>query len=329
MGPVVYWVNAPVKVPAARNLKIIGGEYVMNFNGDYGRYLTFDSQENGDFHFSLVVCPALRSGTVVEFEPNAPTSSGYVGMRNCHVDINATVGSGDVFGNGTFPPGTSVRFDAAGGPIEHNEIFVREPIACQTGILLERGDICDNRITGRFTHICNNMLVVNSGTQNTIEVRMSPNNVGGTVVGANLAGGEKNTYRLTWMDYFAPGLALILGASARDNMIYTQGLAWDGITNNATVPTNRIIPVEAVGQTLGTPVFPASGASLVNRTGMRQVVTISDPGTVSQWTLTDSAGLNQTVSAGLYPGQALYLEPGDAVRFSYTAAPSWYWRVWR
>jgi hypothetical protein len=216
------------------------------------------------------------------------------------------------------------------GPISNNKIFVREPIASNTGILLTGGTIQNNEIEGVFTHICNNLLVVNTGSYNTIKALVTPNGVTGTTpIGANLAGGEQNTYYLTWPETFAAGQSLIFGANARDNVVYASNLAANGITNNATWPTNRVIPLGRIGYGVGTPAFPSSGQPLKNVSSYTVAATIATAGVVTQWQLSDAAGTTQTVNAGLYPGQEIFLEPGETVTFTHTGAATWNWRTIR
>lgn len=60
-----------------------------------------------------------------------------------------------------------------------------------------------------------------------------------------------------------PGTDVIFEASAKDNTIRALNLP-NGITNNATTPTNRIILSRPAGFAVSTPPFPGSGKTLVN-----------------------------------------------------------------
>ena len=103
----------------------------------------------------------------------------------------------------------------------------------------------------------------------------------------------------------------------------------DGITNNATRATNRIIPLKPVGFKATTPAIPPTGSALENRQPYPMWVTILTPGEAIRWTVTDSNGQSNTVSSKLLAGQAFYLEPGDKITLHYSQPPTWKWKALR
>jgi hypothetical protein len=151
-------------------------------------------------------------------------------------------------------------------------------------------------------------------------------------------GGERNLVTLT-VYRSEPGQNVIFEPDAKDNIVHGTLLP-DGITNNATTPTNRVIPCEPVGFGVGTPNFPAPAQAVVNRHPYLVEAIILTPGAVSEWTLTDAKGCSQTVTAALSAGERFLLEPGDAIEFdypdaysgcafTYEPAPTWKWRALR
>ena len=108
-----------------------------------------------------------------------------------------------------------------------------------------------------------------------------------------------------------------------------MNLSDEGITNNATRATNRIIPLKPVGFKATTPAISPTGSALENRQPYPMWVTILTPGEVIRWTVTDSNGQSNTVSSKLLAGQAFYLEPGDKITLHYHQAPTWKWKALR
>lgn len=327
-GPVVYSINAPIYVPPAENLKVDMGDGVINFNYCSGDYLVFDSLKHCEFKFSLLVAPCITNGsTIMKIKPTTALSSGEITVANSRFEITANVGSGDVFG-GTLGQGTALCLDASQGSIVNNYIYAREPIASDIGIIFEAGDIRNNYIECPFTHICNNLLVINSGTFNYFKGLLTPGGVTGSAFGANI-NGQNNVFDINFASGYNPASAVIFGLDARDNVIYAKGLSSSNITNNAAISTNRIVSINPISFNISTPPFPVSGQYLENRTSYTVVATIESTGNVTSWKFRDSDLNEITINAGLYRGQTIYLEPGDWIRFNYSSTPSWKWRALR
>jgi hypothetical protein len=177
--------------------------------------------------------------------------------------------------------------------------------------------------------------------------------VGEQAIGADIFA-QRNRLSLSFFGPRQPGYDLIFEPEAQDNTVEVFTLP-NGVTNRSDHPTNRIIPNWSVGFEVETPTMPASGERLVNRSSMTVQALILDAGQVQSWTLTDAGSTaqrkpynlslvdtlkgpsrpdpsprlpaEQTFTAGLYPGQAIILEPGDAIAFTYSHAPSWRWKA--
>jgi hypothetical protein len=325
-NPVVYTLNAPLAIPWGQDWRCDGGNYVMNFTLTSGPCLSFDSQMNCLFRFGVVSAPNLQSGPIVKI---APTNIGPDNFKICTsstFNFTAIIGPG---GPNLAGHGTGLLLDASIASIIFGKVFVGEIRACETGLLLDQGGITNNVIECPRIRLCNTALAVNSGSYNHIIAAFDPNTVAGARVGANLVGGNQNNYRLTWADDFASGTTLIFGAAARDNFIYTPGLPAGTFTNNASTPTNRIIPLKSLGFGITTPAFPASGNFVTNTTSYAVAITLLTRGQTLSHTIRDAYGNSRVIQGYLYPGQIFLLEPGEAISFAYLTAPTWTWRALR
>ena len=139
--------------------------------------------------------------------------------------------------------------------------------------------------------------------------------------------GSRNLITMT-ANAHDPGQNLIFEAPARDNLVIAVNLA-NGITNNATQPTNRVTTTWPVGYAVNTPAVPKSTKVCVNREPYTIDVNILNPGNVSIWTKTDANGESISFAGALTLGQSILLDPGDSISFEYTAAPQWKWKAMR
>ena len=330
-GPVVYQCNTKLTVPAAKNLRIAGGDYVMNWGTSNSDCLVFDSQDNGNFKFGLLVAqgPGINNGyAVMKLKPLTPLADGRPAIRNSFFRVSAPVGGGNVWGVGIDGKGTGLHLNASSGDILNNHIIVMEINACNRGIVLDGGGLIQNNyIESPFTHITNKLLDVYTGSFNLIEAQIDGGGTSTPAIGANLRGGTQNRYHLLFGSNFAPGQALVFGTNARDNVVRTSNLPAGGVTNNADVTTNRIIPLNTQGFNVTTPDILFSFAPIYNNTGYTILATVETEGNVASW-LQFSSGL-MSVTGSLYRGQIFYLEPGDWISFNFTAAPTWNWRALR
>ena len=316
--PVVYDIHTTLTIPWGQDWHMDGGNYIMNFTQTSGDCLVIDSQMNSQFNLGTISAPNLQTGTLVKVAPTSVGPDDFKVITCTIIKISSIVGNGN---------GTGLHVTAASGILTFNPIFVGEIADCDTGILIDGGTHCT--ITSPIVRKCNTHLQVNSGEYHKIDVMMNPNDLTGPVVGAKLNGNE-NICILAWQGNFDPGNALVFESNAKDNLVYVMGLPVDGVTNSATTPNNRVVPLKPIGFAITTPSVPPSDDYKVNDTPYSVVVTILTPGTVSNWIVADSTGATTgTVSGGFFAGQSIYLEPGDKVRFSYTSPPTWKWRALR
>jgi hypothetical protein len=176
-----------------------------------------------------------------------------------------------------------------------------------------------------------------------------------TAIGADIFA-QRNVLSLAFYGKRSPGKDLVFEPDSADNTVFALNLP-NGYTNNARTPTNRLVPNWPVGFDVRTPPIAGSGNEIVNDTPFTISAIVLKPGNVSRWTISDAkrstirnpkslsivaslskaGGLveagslphSQTIEAGLTAGQFLILEPGDAVRFEYTAPPVWVWKALR
>jgi hypothetical protein len=151
---------------------------------------------------------------------------------------------------------------------------------------------------------------------------------------------------------------VVFEEGSRDNVVHALNLP-NGYTNRAKVPNNRIVPSWDVGFDVSTPGVPASGKQVVNSIPYTIEAMILSPGRVSRWMITEPAASSQdfpnnttiadtvkgpqhpegmqrptdsrsqAFESGLFGGQSITLQPGDALSLTYSKAPSWRWRVVR
>lgn len=323
-SPVVYDIDMTLTIPWGQDWHCDGGNYVLNFTQSSGDCLVIDSQMNCQFRFGVISATNLESGSVVAIRPTTIGPDNFIVIISSIINITGIIGGG----NASSGKGIGLYVDSSIGPVISSHISVGEIVGCETGILIQEG--LHDTINCPNVRQCNTHLMVNgSPSYNKITLSMDPNNLGGTVVGANLLGGIENIYNLTWQGGYDPCTALIFGSNAMDNIVYAMGLPLNGVTNNAITPTNRIVPTKPVGFGITTPAIPGSDAYVVNRESYSVIATILTPGTVTSWTIKDSSGISQTITSGLLAGQTFYLEPGDAIKFNYSAQPTWAWRALR
>lgn len=315
-GPdVTYSLEKTLVVPPAENLHIDGGNYVMNFTQTTGNCLVIDSAINCDYKFGDVQAPNLLNGSLVRVWPQNPNPDGQVSFEKNILKLGILTGPDST---------SSVTGIELGGSIG-NEIFINSIAKCGTGLLVTSGEA--DSIECPHIKNCAAMLQVDNSNGMQITCSFDPAGMVGSPIGANLSGGNNTIYHLTYLAGFDPGNAIVLGHNLQDTLIYAMDLPADGITNNANVQTNRIVATNSVGFNITTPGVAASGAYTDNNTAFTVVVLILTEGSVSSWSIKDSDGNIAVMAAGLYAGQSIFLDPGDSIKFNYSNAPTWAWRV--
>ena len=324
-GGVGYRLDETLRIPWNQNWRLDGGEYWLSYAGETGDAVVIDSQMNCDIKLGLVV--ASRSpDCAIRMYPTTKGPDKLCCIVASTFRLNGAVGAGDVWGKpGCVQKGTGLKLDnSGGGGINGNTILMKEINACDIGVDILPG-CSSNHFEITWSHLTNLGMRIGKGvSESIIKIGASgdvPNARGVQIYGQN------NFLTLTAHNH-APGKNLIFEESARDNLIIAVNLS-EGITNNAAVPTNRIISTSAIGYSIETPIVPESGKELVNREPYTVEVRVLNPGQVNGWTQTDAKGTALVFSSGLITGQSFILDPGDKIKFDYSKAPSWKWKALR
>jgi hypothetical protein len=239
------------------------------------------------------------------------------------------VGAGDVWGKpGAVQKGTGLLMDGSVGGIGGNKIFIYEINACEKGVVMTQG--CNgNNIEVTWSHLTTLGMQVGSAeapgvSGNRITGGFSCSLPGG--IGLQVFG--QNNYFFVQLEAHDPNKNIILEPPARDNYFFAVTLP-NGITNNASVPTNRLVLTHPVGYNVETPAIPKSGEEIVNRNPHTIEISVLTPGKVSAWTETDANGKSHEFKAGLAVGRRFIMDPGDKLKLSYSDAPTWVWKALR
>lgn len=340
----VYNLEQTLHIPWSQDFRLDGGHYILNYSHPTGDAVVIDSQMNCSYKFGLIV--AGTSGAGVRIRPTNPGPDDMIVIQASEFEF-AAVCSG----------GTGIAIDATHGPILNSRIFAEETNTQKIAVHLTgtRG-ITNNSIEVMYsnqyhaTDDCTSLKVGDPDSQGITLNRftMSCHSPAGAYF-------DQETKRFTSMENFkmpegaigldlyaqsnyfvlsflgqkrAKGMDIIFQPQSRDNTIFALNLP-NGVTNLATVPTNRIVPNFPVGFAVDTPDVPTSGKFLTNRSSYTVEALIINPGAVTDWTLTDATGTAQTITAPLTPGQTFSLEPADQIQFNYTQPPTWRFKALR
>ena len=337
-GPRYVWyvTKETLRIPWMQNWHCDGGEYFIGYQRPTGDAVVIDSMMSTKIKLGGIATEST-DGAVVHIAPGQGAPGGpdnFAGIGGTKLDFNALVGSGKVIdpdlkaGAEGQKKSVALWLDASKGPIISCWIFSNELNAADKGLLMTGTQSITHNKIEFASHLTNTAIEI--GDSKTGGTGISDNRIEAWIqglpwsTGARIRG-ERNYFFLT-TEQHAPGKDIIFEADAKNNLVIAQNLP-DGITNNATTSTNRIISTRSIGFDLPTPSCPASGEDCMNRNPYPADVIIRKPGTVSAWTLTDANGKSETFAAGLFAGQRFGLEPGDKIRFTYTAALSWKWKA--
>lgn len=127
----VYQLSTTLKVPAAQDFRIQGGESVINYNQASGDAMTIDSCEDCHFQFGLVVTGATSgSNAAVAFRPTNPTN-----LDNLKVITDSTFDFSSIAASAA-TPAYAINLDATNGPILWNDFNVTATVGFQTNVRL-------------------------------------------------------------------------------------------------------------------------------------------------------------------------------------------------
>lgn len=329
---VVYHIQETIRIPWFQDFRLDGGEYVINYDKNTGDAIVIDSQMSCRFKFGLIVAPT--DGAVVRIKPETQGPDDFVVTTASTFEFNAIVGGGSVFDDGKKEPiGSGLVLDASKGPIVYNKFYATEMIACAQGMVLTCGPegnpksvVAMNDFEVPFLHLCKTHMQVGDAhaqvAGNTFEVTVDGGSIA-DAVGLRLFG-KDNRFTLKLVN-IPPGNGIIFESPAERNridMVYPAS----GYTNNATLPTNIIVPQVAGGFSVETPPVAHSGEPEVNRTPFTVDVLVVSAGGVRAWTLGEASGASQRFEGGLTVGQSIRLAPGDSLTLEYDTPPAWRWR---
>ena len=323
-GGVGYTLHETLRIPWNQNWRLDGGEYWLSYSGESGDAVIIDSQMNCQIKLGLVVGPHTPDNVIRVY----PTTKGP--DKLCCVvastfELNGAVGAGDVWGKpGCVQRGTGLKLDNSRGGISGNEFLVKEINACDVGVDV-MGGCSSNHFDVTWSHLTNLAMRIGPSTTECI-IRLGCAGEIPGAAGLQLAG-HRNFITLT-AHAQEPGKNLIFDPTARDNLVYAVNLD-NGFTNNATVPTNRLVTSYPVGFSVETPAVPSSGRKLVNRLPYSVEVNVTAPGQVRGWSKADANGTAVDFAGGLFAGQSFVLDPGDAVTLKYDQPPQWRWKALR
>ena len=370
----VYHLEETVRVPWSQDFRLDGGNYVMAYRPETGHAIHFDSQMNCRYKFGLVT--SASADPTVAIRPETAGPDDFTVVTASVFDFSCVVCN--------HPEATGLLLDSSKGQIINSTFFAEETNTRGTGVHLSDGD-------GKGFNLSNNHMTIPYGNQyhgtgNSTGLRLGdPNSdkvlhnrlelsfhapraahfdeetrryvtvagfVGENAVGADIFA-QRNYLTLSMFGPREPGKDIVFEPSARDNTIIALSLP-NGVTNNARVPSNRIITNWPTGFSLETPAVPPSGEGLANRTSHAVQVIIVEPGEVSSWSLADCGSTaprvpynlslvdnsapeppppdaerqpdSQAIDSGFFAGQTVMLEPGDEISITYSQPPVWRWK---
>lgn len=325
-----YITYETIRVPRSQGFIIDGGYYVIRHRARSGAAIHVDSAMNCKYHLGLVCSNATAPGVILlRPEMLFPIDTwADCGLTVLDFRAEATLSS--------VQPGTvGLMIDAEKGHIYGNEIMVHEVASNGLGVKVQshgKHPILNNKVKVTRNH--GNLAQMEIGDEQTptgnivanqFEVEMASDGMT-TATGLRLASGQDNLVTIFDSIGMAQRQDLIIGPKARQNHITAQRLD-AGFTNEAEQPTNRLTLTDPAKLKVETPPVPATGQALMNRNPFTVEVTITQPGQVSVWSLTDSIGEKQDIAAPLIAGQQVRLAPGDSIQLTYDTPPAWRWRV--
>jgi hypothetical protein len=342
----VYTLEETLRVPWSQDFTLEGGNYLLHYTGTTGDAVVIDSQMNCRLKFGLVV--SETDGAAVRIRPHTPGPDDFIVVVASVFDFSALVARG-----------TGLVLDSSMGGIVQNQILAEETNTRGTGVYITGGGSAKGiegnlvripynqqyHATGASTnlrvgdpactHICYNRFEMSlhapRGVYFDEQLRRytSPPNFRPSegAVGVQVFA-QHNVFGLSFHGTRAPGRDIVFEADAQDNTVFAFNLP-NGVTNRATVPTNRIIANWAVGFDVSTPAVPESGTCAVNDTSFLVEVMVLTPGRVTGWEIVDASGNAQSLAAQWFAGQTFCLAPGETVRVDYSQAPTWRWRALR
>ena len=370
----IYTLDETLRVPWSQDFRLDGGNYILAYRKSTGNAIHIDSQMNCRYKFGLVT--SQSKDAAVSIRPETPGPDDFVVITASVLEFSA-VCSGH-------PDGTGILIDSSKGPIVNSKIFAEETNTQGIGIHVRDSGGKGHWVSNNHVHVMYGnqyhatgaaigLRLGDPGTQRIVHNKLemsfhapagahfdpkmkryvlTKDFVAKEAIGADIFA-QGNALTLSFYGKRAAGRDLVLEAEARDNTVFAFNLP-NGITNKATIPTNRIVPNWPVGFDVVTPPVPLSGQEITNANPYTVQIIIVTPGDVSSWTITDAVttsqsiphnlsladnlrgprrpipspgpSRSQTIPAGLSPGQMIVLAPGEKLKLTYTKPPAWRWK---
>ena len=331
------WYNLyeTLRIPWMQNFRLDAGHAFIMYRGKTGDAIVIDSQMSCLYRFGVIASDA--DGAVVRLKPTSVGPDKFVVLTTTEFHFNALVGGGgawkggEAFKNELDPDhewiGAGLMLDGSKGSIDSNKISAIEIVGCNIGVYLNE-KCTNNWITAPFIHLSNTGIQLgdkgcNTVYNNRVEAHIDSHGIKDSS-GARIFG-QRNILTLTTQT-LSKNRDIIFEAESRDNII-TVGQMPAGITNNAVVPTNRIISAVSAGFSVETPPVAPSGNDIINRNPYTIQIIVTKQGSVSQWTLTDVKGMSHVFSGDLFGKQFIALQPGETINVSYEQSPEWIWKA--
>ena len=304
---VIYRLQETLHVPWFQNFGLYGGEYVIVHEKDDGPAITIDSQMNCHFDWGLIVGGRSADQPVVEIKPSNPGPDRLICFVACTLEFNGIVGTGGKWHFDENHTGIGLVLDGTAGAITNNRFSFGEFNWCKTGLYL-KNKVNGNIFQSPWYHHCNTGIKIGSAehpdnNRNMIEGILVLDGIGLDIWGS------QNIVRVQ-IQGSHPQQSVIFRKSAQRNLVVTPSLE-QGITNSASVPTNRVITTLPAGFSVKTPPVPKSGQAVVNANPFGVEVRITDPGEVVRWQERDAKGVVRDFIGGWTKNTTFLLNPGE------------------
>ena len=165
--PVVYHLHETLHVPWMQNFRLDSGHCVLNYVGQHGDAVVFDSQMSCAYRLGLIV--SMSDGAVVRLQPKTEGPDRFRVITSTEFVFNAIVGGGGAWPGGAPHQneldrshkwiGVGLALDGREGSIDANKFTIIETVGCAVGVQLS-GRTTRNTIEALNIHLCRDHLRV-------------------------------------------------------------------------------------------------------------------------------------------------------------------------
>lgn len=238
----VYFLNQPLRIPPAQDLRIDGGEAVINYNPSSGNAITINSCEDCHFRFGVVVTGATN-GAAVKFQPTQPTE-----IDGLKVITDSTFRFSSIATSK--PTGTSLAAlaltpSSSGGSILWNTIDATATVGFQYNVMTQgmsaAAGVFNNRISVGHNHMASKATAY-VGTNSSGNIFTLNNSRNGGSPTAVISYGTNNTYTLQSNPGFAPGRDIVFEPGSTGNLVDAVGPV--SFTDHNPPKDNKIIAAQ-------------------------------------------------------------------------------------